>query len=78
VAETKKGGAKKPSVFVRFANYIKDVRTEMKRVVWPQRSDVIHRSGIVVATLIFFVILTFIVDTLSSTLIIDIIGGMGR
>ena len=36
----------------------------MRRVVWPQRPEVINSSIVVVVTLIFFVAFTFIVDSL--------------
>ena len=35
----------------------------MKRVVWPQRPEVINSSIVVVVTLLFFVAFTFIVDS---------------
>jgi preprotein translocase SecE subunit len=36
----------------------------MKRVVWPHRPEVINSSMVVLVTLVFFVILTFTVDSL--------------
>ncbi len=44
--------------------YLKNVRSELKRVVWPTKSEVINYSLVVVATLIFFGVLIYIVDTL--------------
>jgi len=54
----------KPNVFARLGQYFRDVRSEMRRVVWPQRPEVINSSIVVVVTLIFFVAFTFIVDSL--------------
>jgi len=54
----------KPSVFARLGQYFRDVRSEMKRVVWPQRPEVFNSSIVVVVTLIFFIAFTFIVDSL--------------
>ncbi len=45
-------------------SYLKNVRSELKRVVWPTKSEVINYSLVVVATLIFFGVLIYIVDTL--------------
>ena len=56
------GKADKPNVFARLAQYLRDVRSEMKRVVWPQRPEIINSSIVVLVTLIFFVALTFTVD----------------
>lgn len=32
---------KKPSVFKRFAKFAKEVRSELKKVIWPSRSQLI-------------------------------------
>ncbi len=58
------GKSSKPNIFARLAQYLRDVRSEMKRVVWPHRPEVINSSLVVVVTLLFFVALTFIVDSL--------------
>lgn len=58
------GKPSKPNVFARLAQYLRDVRSEMKRVVWPHRPEVINSSLVVIVTLLFFVVLTFIVDSL--------------
>jgi len=66
-AKTQKAKAAKPAkpgVFARLGQYLRDVRSEMKRVVWPQRPEVFNSSIVVVVTLIFFIAFTFIVDSL--------------
>jgi preprotein translocase subunit SecE len=55
--------AAKPNVFARLGQYLRDVRSEMRRVVWPQRPEVLNSSVVVVVTLLFFVAFTFIVDS---------------
>jgi len=54
----------KPGMFARLGQYFRDVRSEMKRVVWPQRPEVINSSVVVVVTLLFFVAFTLIVDAI--------------
>ena len=54
--------ASKPNVFQRLSKYFNDVRAEMKRVVWPTRPEVINSSVVVIVTLIFFTVFTFVVD----------------
>ena len=54
--------ASKPNVFSRLSKYLGDVRAELKRVVWPTRPDVINSSVVVIVTLIFFTVFTFVVD----------------
>ena len=54
--------AGKPNVFARTGTYFHDVRSEMKRVVWPTRAEVLNSSVVVVTTLIFFIVFILIVD----------------
>jgi preprotein translocase subunit SecE len=44
----------KPNFFARMGNYFRDVRSEMKRVVWPTRPEIINSSIVVIIALIFF------------------------
>lgn len=68
----------KPNVFSRFGKYLKDVRTELRRVIWPSKAEVINSSIVVIVTLIFFVLFTLVVDNISSYLFIDVLAGIGR
>jgi len=68
--------AEKANVFVRFFRYLGDVRTELKRVVWPTRSEVINSSMVVIVTLAFFIVFTLIVDTI-STQFVDLVAQIG-
>jgi preprotein translocase subunit SecE len=65
--------AAKPGVFARLGNYFRDVRSEMKRVVWPNRAEVINSSVVVIVTLIFFA--TFI--TMTDLVVQYIVSGLG-
>jgi preprotein translocase subunit SecE len=66
----------KPNVFVRFFHYLGDVRSELKRVVWPGRSEVINSSMVVIVTLGFFIVFTLIIDTI-STQFVDLVSRIG-
>lgn len=54
--------ASSPSVFQRMGTYIRDVRAEMNRVVWPTRPEVLNSSVVVVTTLLFFIAFITFVD----------------
>ena len=56
--------AAKPSAFQRLAQYLRDVRAEMKRVVWPTRPEVVNSSVVVVTTLLFFILIIAVTDLL--------------
>ena len=58
--DAKKGG--KPGLLTRISTYFKNVRTELKRVVWPTKADLIKYTGAVLGMLVFFGLLIAVVD----------------
>jgi preprotein translocase subunit SecE len=66
----------KPNVLQKLVRYLTDVRAEMKRVVWPSRKEVINSSGIVIMTLIMFVVLILVYDQI-SILVVNTLGKIG-
>ena len=68
--------ASKPNIIMRFVGYLGDVRREMKRVVWPTRTEVINSSLVVMVTLAFFVLFTFVIDSI-SVYVITLLGRIG-
>ena len=73
----KSGKPARPNVFARLVGYLRDVRSEMKRVVWPNRSEVINSSVVVVTTLIFFTLFITLTDLVVQRIVflIQKIGG---
>jgi preprotein translocase subunit SecE len=67
-----KAAAPKPNVFERLMKYFRDVRTEMRRVVWPSREEVIQSSVVVVVALVFFIFYVLIWDTASEYIFITL------
>ena len=67
----------KPNVLARLVGYLRDVRSEMKRVVWPNRAEVINSSVVVVVTLIFFTVFITMTDLVVQRIVFMIqkIGG---
>lgn len=53
----KKGGVKK---------YFRDLKSEIKKVVWPTRSKVINNTGVVLAVIVVMGVFLFGVDSLCS------------
>jgi preprotein translocase subunit SecE len=68
----KQGKPAKPNIFVRFTNYLKDVRTELRRTVWPTRDEVLRSSMVVVATLVFFIVFLIVVDFIVSNAVLAV------
>jgi preprotein translocase subunit SecE len=65
---------KKPNIFQRFVQYLKDVRVELHRVVWPSRKELISASLVVVGALIFFGVFIYIVDSVITPALIAFDG----
>lgn len=72
-----KSEKKETGVVARFENFIKAVRSEMRRVTWPSRQDVIRWSGVVVMALIFFSLYVFVLDNFIVTQLLLAISGLG-
>lgn len=66
---------KKPG---RVVTFFRGVRSEMKRVTWPTRQDVIRWSGVVVAALLFFGVYVAVLDNLVVTPLLVGISSLGE
>lgn len=77
-AETKPAKAskeeKKAPKKKRF-QFLYDVKSELKRVTWPSRVDVLRWSGVVVGALVFFGIFVAILDNLIVTPLLVLLSG---
>jgi preprotein translocase subunit SecE len=51
--------ASRPSAGRRFAAYLRDVRAELAKVLWPKRADVVNYSTVVLSTLVLMAALIF-------------------
>ena len=77
-AEPKKAVAKKDDKpkKSRF-QFFKDVRAEMKRVTWPDRTDVTRWTGVVVGALLFFGVYVAVLDNVIITPALVGLSGLG-
>ena len=57
--------------------FIREVRSEMKRVTWPTRQDVLRWSVVVIVALLFFGIYTAVLDNAVMTPLLVAISGLG-
>lgn len=46
----------------KIAKWFKDLKNEMKKVVWPSRQTVVNNSIVVFAAMIGFAVFTFLLD----------------
>ena len=61
--EKKADPNKKPGLFGRLRNYLGDVRSEMRRVVWPSREELQTYSVAIIIMLIVFGLVIWLVDS---------------
>lgn len=73
----KKADAKKAAPKKQRFKFLKEVRSELKRVTWPTRQEVIRWSGVVVAALLFFGVFVAVLDNLIVTPIVVGISSLG-
>ncbi|MGA2362822.1 MAG: preprotein translocase subunit SecE [Candidatus Aminicenantales bacterium] len=50
--------------YKRFGNFLKDVRSELKKVTWPSRNEVYSTTIVVIAATIFFGFYLFFMDVI--------------
>ena len=72
--ETRKADNGKPS---KAPNFLQQVRSEMRRVTWPTKRDVLQWSGVVIAALIFFGLFCVFFDDAIVTPILFFISNLG-
>ena len=59
----------KPGFFARVGKWLKDMRTELKKVQWPTRKQTINNTLIVIACVIVVGIFIWLFDFLAGTAI---------
>ena len=54
-----RSGSQRASLGTRLAQYFREVRAELAKVLWPKRSEVVNYSTVVLTTLVFIALLIF-------------------
>ena len=57
--------------------FFRDVRSELRRVTWPTRTDVLRWTGVVVVALLFFGVFVALLDNVVITPLLVFISGFG-
>ncbi len=53
----------------RFVNFLRDVRSELKKVTWPSKNEVVSTTIVVIAATVFFGFYLFFMDVIFSWVI---------
>ena len=60
--DAKKADSKKPGLVELARTYFKGVKSEIKRVTWPTKNELVKYTGAVLGMLVFFGVLIAVVD----------------
>jgi len=66
----KKKVLKKKSILERITSYFRNVRLELKKVIWPNRDTIVSYTIVTLTTIIIFVIFIGLCDFLFTQLIL--------
>ena len=66
--------AKKPNIFQRWARSFKDMRGEMKKVVWPTKKQVLQNTVVVLIAVLVVGAFIWIFDAISNLVVQWLIG----
>ena len=67
----------KPGVFARIGKWLKDMKSELKKVQWPTRKQTVNNTLIVIACVIVVGVCIWIFDYLANSVIDIIINLLG-
>lgn len=70
-------GKTKPTLWVRISKYFREVRSEMRKVSWPGRNELVKFTGIVIVAVILAAIYIGVVDVVFSK-ILSLLSQIGR
>ncbi len=59
----------KKSIFARFSKFFRDQKSEMKKIVWPSKKQVLNNTGIVLIAVALFAVLTGTFDWVLGAII---------
>lgn len=55
---------KKPSIFSRIGKWFRELKSEIKKIVWPTRQQTVKNTGVVIAAIIIIGIFIWILDAI--------------
>ncbi len=60
---------KKEGFTKRISRYFREVRSEMRKVIWPNRKELINYTGVVLVSAVIVSIIIWVLDTFFSGVI---------
>lgn len=72
--EKKNSKAKKPSIFARAGKWFRELRAEMRKIVWPTRQQTINNMLIVIAAVLIVGVFVWVLDLIFGGIVAAVIG----
>lgn len=72
--EKKNSKAKKPSVFARAGKWFRELRAEMRKIVWPTRQQTVNNMLIVIAAVLIVGVFVWVLDLIFGGVVAAVIG----
>ena len=69
---------KKPSIFARIGKWLKDMKSELKKVQWPTRKQTVNNTVIVIICCIIVGICIWLFDALAGAVITALLDLFGK
>jgi preprotein translocase subunit SecE len=63
-ATPKKSKPAKPNIFARFGKYLRETKSEVKKIVWPTKSQIINNSIVVIVMIVLVGAFIALVDAI--------------
>jgi len=72
--EKKNSKAKKPSVFARAGKWFRELKAEMRKIVWPTRQQTINNMLVVIAAVLIVGVFVWVLDLIFGGVVAAVIG----
>jgi len=72
--KTNKSGKEKMKLGARIKKFFKEYKSEMKKIVWPTRPQVIQNTGVVIISIAFIAVIVGLLDLAFGTGVISLLG----
>ena len=71
-----KSGKEKMKLGERIKKFVRDYKSEMKKIVWPTRAQVFRNTGVVVFCIMVIAVIVGVLDLAFGTGVITLLGGI--
>ena len=75
--EKKNGKPGKPSIFARFGKWWRELKAEVRKIVWPTRQQTINNVLVVIAAVLIVGVFVWVLDLVFGGVVAAVIGMLG-